>query len=141
MDGDLEQYATSIENLYVMPAGATVPNPAEVLSSQRMRGLITHTLRESFDYVIIDTPPVLAVTDALALAAAGDGVLLVCSAKETHWSSFDRSVEAIQEVEGKMLGVLINRFDQKAAYGSYGYGYGYGYYEYYGEDPITGQER
>ena len=135
---NVEQFATDLDSyLYVIPAGRDVPNPAEVLGSQKMQKLLKHW-RQTFDVVLIDTPPTLVVADALILATKCDATLIVCSAGETNWQAVDRCSEAIEGVGADVIGVLLNRFDAKAAYGGYKYGYGYGYeygygnYYYYG---------
>lgn len=129
---NIEQFATEVDDLYVVPTGSGVPNPAEILGSRRMREFIER-LQYEFDVVVIDTPPVLAVADALSLSGLSDVTLLVCSANETTWHAIEQSTQALQDVGGSITGVILNRFDPKTAYGSYGYGYGY--YDYYGEKP------
>ena len=92
--------------------------------------------RQTFDVVLLDTPPTLVVADALILATQCDATLIVCSAGETNWQAVDRCSEALEGVGVDIIGVLLNRFDAKAAYGGYKYGYGneygYGNYYYYG---------
>ncbi|MCH8962595.1 MAG: CpsD/CapB family tyrosine-protein kinase, partial [Bacteroidetes bacterium] len=138
---NVEQFATELDSyLYVIPAGRDVPNPAEVLGSQKMQKLLRHW-RQTFDVVLLDTPPTLVVADALILATQCDATLIVCSAGETNWQALDRCSEALKDVGADIIGVLLNRFDAKAAYGGYKYGYGYGYeygygnYYYYGSSP------
>ncbi len=131
---DMERFRTPVDDLYLLPTGRSVPNPSEVLGSRKMRELLAH-LRKQFDVIIVDTPPVLAVTDALLLASSCDATVLVCSANQTDWQALDRAEEALRDVGTRVAGVLLNRFDMKAAYGSYSYGYGYSYYDYYGEKP------
>jgi capsular exopolysaccharide synthesis family protein len=130
---DFERFATDVENLYVIPAGKAVPNPSEILGSRRMRDLLTR-LRDEFDVIVIDTPPVLAVSDAMLLAPQSDGCVCVCSAGDTKLPAVDHALEALRDVGAPIAGIVINRFDARAAYGGYGYGYGgYGYAEYYGD--------
>lgn len=127
------QFATKVENLFMLPVGKSVPNPAEILGSRRMREFLTQ-LREEFDVIVIDTPPVLAVSDAMLIASQTDAAVLVCSAKETKLPALEHAAEALRDVGAPIAGVVINRFDAREAYGGYGYGYGgYGYAEYYGE--------
>lgn len=129
-----EGFETSVEDLYMLPSGKSVPNPAEILGSRKMRDFLVR-VRQEFDIIILDSPPVLAVTDALLLAPYCDASVLVCSAKKTVWHSLQGSREALLSVGVQPTGVVLNRFDPKEAYGSYGYGYGYGYgyYDYYGD--------
>ncbi|GAB5519499.1 MAG: polysaccharide biosynthesis tyrosine autokinase [Rhodothermales bacterium] len=131
---DWGTYESSIEDLYLLPSGKSVPNPAEILGSRKMRDFLVR-IRQEFDIIVLDSPPVLAVTDALLLAPYCDANVLVCSAKKTVWHSLQGSRDALLSVGVQPSGVVLNRFDPKEAYGSYGYGYGYGYgyYDYYGE--------
>ncbi len=139
---DLEAFATGIDDLYAIPAGSSVPNPAELMGSKKMKDMVNR-LREEFDYIIIDTPPVLAVTDAVLLSTECDASVVVISANETDFHSLQRTVEALRAVDASLAGTVLNRFNVKRAYGyygyrySYGYGYGYGYgkygYDYYGD--------
>jgi len=129
-----ESFETTVEDLYMLPSGKSVPNPAEILGSRKMRDFLVR-IRQEFDVILLDSPPVLAVTDALLLAPYCDATVLVCSAKKTVWHSLQGSRDALLSVGVQPTGVVLNRFDPKEAYGSYGYGYGYGYgyYDYYGD--------
>ena len=77
--------------------------------------------------------------DALILATQCDATVVVCSAGETNYQAVNRCVEALESVGADLIGVLLNRFDAKAAYGGYKYGYGYGYEYGYGEYYYYGQ--
>lgn len=147
LPNDVEQFATDLDDyLYIIPAGRAVPNPAEVLGSRKMKMSLEHW-RQEFDVVLIDTPPTLLVADALILAAQCDVTLVVCAAGQTNWQAVDRCTEALEGVGADVIGVLLNRFDAKAAYGGYKYGYGYGYeygygnYYYYGQDHSSKRSR
>lgn len=135
---DSSQFATEIDDLYMIPSGSTVPNPAELMGSNKMKEFLTQ-LRDEFDYIVVDSPPINAVTDAVLLSRLVDGTLIVVSANETDWHSLDRALETLYGVDAYVIGTILNKFDVKRAYGyygyrySYGYGYGYGYYDYYGE--------
>ena len=141
LPSNIEQFTTSLDSyLYIIPAGRDVPNPAEVLGSHKMEKLLAQW-RQTFDVVLIDTPPTLIVADALILATKCDATLIVCSAGATNWQAVDRCNEALEDIGADVIGVLLNRFDAKAAYGGYKYGYGYGNeygygnYYYYGPSP------
>lgn len=123
---DFEAFSTAVEDLYVIPSGARVANPSEVLSSRRMQEFV-HELSEAFEFVIIDTAPVLVVTDALTLGTVVDGTIIVCSADETHKLTLERSIESMEAVGAKVAGVVLNRFNPQSAYGGYAYAYAYGY--------------
>ncbi|WP_022836138.1 polysaccharide biosynthesis tyrosine autokinase [Salisaeta longa] len=133
----VERFETSIDHLYAVPAGETVPNPSELLGSQRMRHFI-EAMRPQFDVVIFDTPPVLLFSDALALSAHCDGTMLVVGADDTDQRAVDHALQRIREVDGSVLGCVLNRFTASNFFDStnYGYGYSYGYHEltnYYNE--------
>ncbi len=127
------RFATDVDNLYVVPAGRITPNPSEILSSERMRALLRR-LREEFDAVVIDTPPVLLVADALQLAAECDAAILVCAADQTPREALARSREMLHEAGAHLAGLVLNRYDLQS---DRAYGYGYGYGEYYGEEATT----
>jgi len=116
--------ATEVAGLEVLAAGPAVPNPAEVLQSAAFE----RWLREaagSYDHVIVDSPPVLRVTDAGVLAARCQATLLVVRAGRSTRKMVGRACEAISAVGGRLLGVVVN--DVRETAGGYGYGYGYGY--------------
>lgn len=111
-------------NLFFIPAGRRVSNPAELLSSMQFRALLNR-LAPLFDWVILDAPPVLPVSDAGVLAGLCDGVLLVVRAGST---AFDQAQMACQEFSGKnLLGIVLNRVEESVAAK-------YGAYSYYGGD-------
>lgn len=122
----MDRFATEVDDLYVVPAGNAPPNPSELLGSKKMQDFIAR-LEKEFDAVVIDTPPVLAVADALLLAPQCDATVLVCKAGATTWQALEHSAESLRDVGAETAGVLLNHFDaQSSAYGSYEYGYGYG---------------
>lgn len=97
-----------LPNLCFLPAGYRRPSPAEALGSARMRELV-RSYRERFDFVIIDTPPVLAVTDAVVLSRTADCVLLVVMSAQTTEQSLLRARDLLLRVNARMAGVLVNR--------------------------------
>ncbi len=111
--------------LSVLASGPTPPNPSEMLGSTHMREMIRE-LRENSDYVIIDSSPLLPVTDGAVLAAVCDGVVLVTRHGVTKREQLRQSAQTLQSVDGRLLGVVLNMVPVKSS-GSYGYGYGYGY--------------
>ena len=107
-------------NLCLIPCGGHVSNPSELLHSDRMRNLLDN-MAHIFDWVILDSPPVLAVHDASILADMCDGVLFVVRAGATDSALAER---AVSEFRGKkVLGVVLNRVEKSDAYGEYYYGY------------------
>jgi len=99
---------TAIENLTVIPAGPTPPNPAELLGSTRMREALD-ALAEHADVIIIDTPPALVVTDSVVLADASDGVLLVMSADKSTSRDLKRLMAVFETADVPVLGTVLNR--------------------------------
>jgi capsular exopolysaccharide synthesis family protein len=115
----------STPGLYLLPSGPIPPNPAEMLSSATFAALLKHC-REMFDFIIIDTPPVLSVADALIVSSLVDGVVFVVDAKTTSRTVAKKAVQALEKVNAKILGVVLNRVQKKAA--------DYYYYHYYSSD-------
>ncbi len=125
-------------NFHVLTSGPKPPNPAELVSSQAMQKLLQR-LREEYDYVIVDAPPVLAVSDAIAMASMMDGVLVVASHGIANRDGARRTMELLSKVETRVLGVVINNVEMT---GRYGYGYYAPYYYYsYGGDAERGKRR
>lgn len=116
---------TEIENLYVLPSGTRPPNPAELLSSEKMKKFLD-SLKETYDYIIIDTPPIIMVTDAQILSQYSDGCLLVVASAEADKNAAIRAKELLEKVNAKILGVVLNKLDTKRK-GYYGYYYNYYY--------------
>jgi len=117
-------------NLTYLPAGAVPPNPAELLASHRMAEMMRQWQQE-YDRVIIDTAPILAVSDSLAPAARADSVLLVVRAGVTRKKALVRARELLRRANASVLGAVVNDIDLRAdSYYGYsgGYAYGYGYH-------------
>ena len=114
---------TDIPNLYVLPCGPLPPNPAELLMTKRFETVLAE-LSERFDRVILDSPPVGAVTDAVVLSKLVDGVILVVRADKTLREDVRQSAKAIHDVGGWIFGVIVNEINPgDRSYYSYGYGY------------------
>jgi non-specific protein-tyrosine kinase len=111
---------TQVENLHVLTSGPVPPNPAEILGSQRMNEVLA-MLRDTAEYVLIDTPPIIAVTDAAVLAPRVDGVLLVINAGKTRRDLAVKARDMLQQVNARLLGVVLNNATlDKSAYVYYG---------------------
>lgn len=123
---------TSDPNFCVMTAGRTPPNPSELLSSERMRQLIANLSEGPFDWVVIDTPPVLAVTDAVVISPMVSGTVFVLGAEMTRRRLAERAVQMVMQTRPKLVGAVLNRvnFDRNKYY--YSRYYGYQYKSYYG---------
>lgn len=99
--------ATSVPSLSVLAAGQQPPNPGEFISSQRLGRLLSH-LREQFDVVLVDSPPVGIVADAAVLAPQVDGVLLVVRAGHTRKDAAEQAKQQLQQVGARLLGAVLN---------------------------------
>lgn len=129
---------TAVENLWAIPCGPRPHNPADLLTSSRFKDFID-VVREKYDFVIVDSPPVLAVTDPSAIAPRVDGILFVLRLSKHAREAALRATETISTVGGRILGLVVNGVSDRQGYGygKYGYRrYGYGRYGYkgYGKD-------
>ncbi|WP_188779388.1 polysaccharide biosynthesis tyrosine autokinase [Marmoricola endophyticus] len=112
--------------LEVLTSGSTPPNPAELLQSRAMAELLTR-LRDEYDVVIVDSPPLLPVTDAALMANQTDGAILVVRHGSTTRDQLSGAAERLRAVGARPLGAVLNRVPAKGGRYGYGYGYGYGY--------------
>ena len=115
--------AARIENLFLMPSGPIPPNPSEMLSSKGFRELLNRCTEE-YDLVIVDTPPILAVSDALIVSQSVDGALLVVDAQGTNRKAAMQAKLALEQVNARLLGVILNRVKKNRGEGYY-YNYSY----------------
>jgi len=123
----------TITNLEALTTGPVPPSPADLLSSHRMREAIVE-LRRRFKFIVIDSPPIMAATDAVIISSLTDGVLLVVRSGETPKEAFTRTRDLLAGVKSRLLGVVLNAVDSSApdyyySYRYYPYAYGYGYGE------------
>ena len=144
----IKEYST----IDVLLSGDIPPNPSELLGSERMKKLLDQ-MREKYDCIILDTPPINMVTDAVVLAPQTDGVLFVVRANQSERGAVIHAVDQLEYTQAKLLGFVLNGIDlEKASYGygkyryrkykkygyygnRYGYGNGYGYGYGYGSPP------
>jgi non-specific protein-tyrosine kinase len=122
---------TGITGLNVITSGGLPPNPSELLNSEKMVEVI-HLLATHFDTVIIDTPPLLAVTDALVLSPRVDAVILVIDPNKTKRASIRHAIEQLRRVNANLVGVVLNNVKNKRS--SYYYHRGYYYGKEYGRE-------
>jgi polysaccharide biosynthesis transport protein len=120
----------AIPNLSAIPTGPLPPNPADLLASHKLADAITE-LRTKFKFIVIDSPPIMAATDAVILSVQADGVLLVVRSGETPKEAFTRTRDLLISVKCRLLGVVLNAVDSSApdyyySYRYYPYSYGYG---------------
>lgn len=116
---------SGVPNLTLLTSGPVPPNPSELLGSEKMKQLLAQ-LREEYDYVLIDAPPVIAVTDAAVLASKVDGVVLVLDSGNVRPEMAQQAQKLIQAANGKILGAILNKveIDEEHSY----------YYYYYGKE-------
>jgi capsular exopolysaccharide synthesis family protein len=105
--GQVVQQRSDVENLHIITSGRTRPNPSELLASRTMRDLMESLEQDAF--VVLDAPPLLAVTDAAILASEADGMLLVVSAKRATSDQVRRAADAVHRVSGRIFGAVLNR--------------------------------
>jgi len=140
LTGDCElpeaAHQTAVENLTVMPCGPRPQNASDLLTTPRFKELID-TVRDEYDFVIVDTPPLLAVSDPAVVAPRTDAVLIVIRLTKHARDAAKRATEILENLGTKILGVVVNGIGKSSGYGGYGYGgygykYGYGYRYGYG---------
>ncbi|MGG7058157.1 CpsD/CapB family tyrosine-protein kinase [Clostridium tertium] len=113
-------------NLVVLTSGKIPPNPSEMLSSKTM-GKLLETLKESFDYIILDTPPVQAVTDSQILSTKADGTILVVRSEKTKKDSVENALNLLKKVNANIIGTVLNGVEASRNK----------YYYYYEENSLT----
>jgi capsular exopolysaccharide synthesis family protein len=129
---------TTEENLFLLPSGATTPNPSELLGSARFSFLIS-ILRKRFDLLVIDSPPILPASDALLLAPNSDGVLFVTKSGLLNRDMVIKGIESLRQINANLIGVALNSVDitKEGHYRNYYYYHHYYskyYSKYYGEE-------
>jgi capsular exopolysaccharide synthesis family protein len=113
---------TDVKNLRVLPSGPIPPNPSELLGSIKMQQMLNN-LKVQADYLIIDSPPVVAVTDACVLASKMDGIILVLDSGVVRPEMAKRAKELLENAKGHILGVILNRIQIEDSYAQYYYYY------------------
>ncbi|UBH13865.1 CpsD/CapB family tyrosine-protein kinase [Macrococcus armenti] len=116
---------TEIENLSIMTSGPIPPNPSELLSSQKFKDLI-QSFEQYFDMIIIDTPPILAVTDAVIMSTVVDGIIIVTNVETNNKHHLLKAKEVLEKSDVNILGVVLNNVEKSGKDDYY-------YYEYYGK--------
>ena len=127
------QDVPGIPNLFLMPAGPAPPNPAVLLGSSRTRDMLA-ALESKFDYIIIDTPPVLSVTDAVLLSKLADATVLVIRAGATSKAALRRACDVLSQVDARTIGLVLNACD---AHEPDQYYYGGRYRSYYDDSSVV----
>ncbi|MCM1114305.1 MAG: CpsD/CapB family tyrosine-protein kinase [Clostridium sp.] len=143
-------HPTEYENLSILCSGSIPPNPAELLGSELMSEFLQY-ISKSYDYIVIDTPPINVVSDALPLIREADGIVLVVRQNQTTHPELQKTLKSLEFIDAKILGFLVNFVESKAtrykktyndygySYGKYSsYGYSYGKYSGYGYNSSYG---
>ena len=121
-DAEAVSPVTEVPNLWILCSGPTPPNPSELLGSARMRDLLLKLANE-FAHVVIDTPPVNLVADALVVASYTDTTLVVVEYGRSRYPAVRNACEALQRVGARVLGGVLNNVPSREGYGYYGYNY------------------
>jgi succinoglycan biosynthesis transport protein ExoP len=122
-----------VDGLTLLPAGQVPQDPAELLGDTRARDIFAK-LRENYDLVLIDSSPLLPVTDAAILSRYADATLMIVAADQTRSADLRRAMEKLDQISATILGVVLNKVTKQ---NGYGYGYGYGYKPYSSEAPVA----
>lgn len=134
-DLDSIMQKTGVEGLAVIPSGPIPPNPAELLGSPKMKALLRE-LRDRFDYVMVDSAPILLVADGPTLASQVDGAIVVVDGSHTRSSSLRATLDALKKAQANIVGVVVNKLKRPR----FGYGYSYPYYYYYSYNGYYGSD-
>lgn len=126
-----------LPSLHILFAGNLPPAPAELLGSDQMRDMVEQW-RNEYDYIVLDTPPILALTDAAILASMSDGILVVARTGVTRRRTLSRTRDLLRGVKTRTIGVVLNDFDQNspAYFAHYGYNFN-AYSKYYAEKELS----
>ena len=126
-----------VDNLNIIPCGTLPPNPTELLLSNEFRELV-ETLRQQYDYIIIDTPPTIPVSDSSIISTVADGTVMIYQSDKTSRHLLLRAIQNFKKNQSKLIGIVINQlsFDivMRSSKSRYHYGYGYGYGDGYASE-------
>jgi capsular exopolysaccharide synthesis family protein len=136
--GDVEDFdsiirTTNIPGLHLVTAGGLPPNPSELLGSQKMSDLIGR-LEKEWDIVLLDSPPIVAVTDASMISAEIDAIVMVVKAGQTDRMAADRAIDTLRSVNAPLIGAVLNAAKPETLSGKYAYYYSYYSYSYYSNE-------
>jgi capsular exopolysaccharide synthesis family protein len=121
------------KNLCIITSGPIPPNPSELLISKRLKELV-HLLKNKFDFIIFDTPPLISVSDTLILSKIVDASLIVTRFGKTTYEMMNHGLKQMAGIESKVIGTVINAVDEKKSGYHYYYHYNKAYYEYRASD-------
>nr|WP_294576641.1 CpsD/CapB family tyrosine-protein kinase [uncultured Romboutsia sp.] len=125
-------HCTEVKNLHILTCGPIPPNPSEILSSNKMKEFIT-SLKEYYDYIFIDTPPIGIVTDAGIISTYSDGCIFVVGSKQCDIEMAKYAKERLEKVGANIIGAVLNKFEAE--------GGSYNYYNYYYEQSNSRKAR
>lgn len=118
----IEECVKVEENLHILTGGTIPPNPSEILASQRMKEFVEE-IRNDYDYIFVDAPPIGIVTDAGIISSYSDGVVFVVGSNQVDSKMAKNAKERLEQLGANILGVIVNKFNMNKSE--------YGYYEYY----------
>jgi capsular exopolysaccharide synthesis family protein len=119
-------------NLYVVTSGPKPPNPSELLISKRLK-ILLGAFKEKFDFIVLDTPPLISVSDALVISKIVDASLVVVRFAKTSYEMMNHGMKQLEGIDAKLIGAVINEVDERKS-GHYYYLYNKEYYQYYSSD-------
>lgn len=119
-DDSIEKHMKDIEGIHVITSGPIPPNPSEMLASDKMKNLLSK-LKDTYDYIIVDSPPVSYVTDGAVLSSICDGTLLIVAAGQTDTRAAITAKDQLDKVNANIIGVVLTKLPKK----------GKGYYKYH----------
>ena len=125
-------HCTEVKNLHILTCGSMPPNPSEILSSKRMKEFIT-SLKEYYDYIFIDAPPIGIVTDAGIISTYSDGCIFVVGSKQCDIEMAKIAKKRLEDVNANIIGAVLNKFEAE--------GSSYNYYNYYYEQSNSRKAR
>ncbi|MBC8632589.1 CpsD/CapB family tyrosine-protein kinase [[Eubacterium] tenue] len=123
-------HTTEVKGLHVVTCGKIPPNPSEMLASRKMKAFI-ESLKDHYDYIFIDAPPIGIITDAGIISTYADGTMLVVASKEADIDMVKIAKERLEKVNANILGIVLNKFEDSNG--------SYGYYNYYYEEESHGR--
>jgi capsular exopolysaccharide synthesis family protein len=126
-------HKTKVENLFIITAGGMPPNPSELLGSDRM-SLLIDQLEQEWEMILLDSPPIVAVTDASMISGEIDAIAMVVRAGSTERSAVDHALDTMRNVNAPLIGAIMNGASQESLGGKYAYYYSYYNYYYHAED-------
>ncbi len=136
-------YTTNVQNGFILPVSTNVIDPTILLESDRFKKMM-EVVKENFDYIVVDTPPLNSVADAMNISKYCDGSILVVGSNNASRKIINETISSLKRTETPLLGIVLNRVDTSRRGSAYGYYYrygGYGHYGRYGQYGRYGEEQ